>query len=159
MKSRSSFLMASVFLAATLWLGSATEVQAYTRWDNGCTDCHSRFKDNASMKPGNTWPDDKHDVHRKQMMNDLCGTCHFTDGDNPLLNSSRGEPGLPGVSCMGCHGVNPDPDGPANTWWGAGLRLHHANENVGTDNSGKLCADAGCHSDDPSPLGEDAVPP
>ena len=39
------------------------------------------------------------------MMNSLCGTCHVDDGDNPLLDFSRGEPGLPGVGCMGCHGV------------------------------------------------------
>lgn len=142
MKNRHLWVPCIVLLAATLWLGSATEVQAYSRWGNGCTDCHSNFRDSTSTKPGNIWPDDKHDVHRRQMMNDLCGTCHVTNGDNPLLDSSAGEPGLPGISCMGCHE-------------GVGLRLHHANANVGTDNNNEVCAD--CHTDS-APPGEDTLP-
>jgi hypothetical protein len=156
MISRNRFLLGSVFFAATLWFTSVPEVGAYIRWGDGCTDCHSSFKDATSTKPNNTWPDDKHDVHRRDMMTDLCGTCHVTNGDDPLLNSSRGEPGLPGVGCMGCHGVDPRPDVADNTWWGAGLRQHHANANVGPDDGGLVCAD--CHGGDPSPLGEDAVP-
>ena len=150
------FFLGIVFSTISLWLGSTVEVSAYTRWGNGCTDCHSSFDDANSTKPGNTWPADKHAVHIGNMMNGLCGTCHVSNGDNPLLDESRGETGLPGVGCMGCHGVDPDPSTPNNGWWGAGLRLHHANENVGTDNGGLLCVD--CHDDDPPPLGENAVP-
>ena len=156
MRCRHLVLVGLFSLVTLLWIGAVERADAYTRWGNGCTDCHSRFKDAASTKPGNAWLDDKHDVHRRQMMNSLCGTCHITNGDDPLLNSSRGEPGLPGVSCMGCHGVDPDPGTPNNSWWGSGLRLHHANANVGTDNGGMLCVD--CHDDDPAPLGENAVP-
>ena len=156
MKSRHSLCMAIAVLTAALFFGSVSDVSAYTRWGSGCTDCHSNFRDSASTKPGNIWPDDKHDVHRRQMMTNLCGTCHISNGDDPFLDSSRGEPGLPGVSCMGCHGADPDPSVPNNNWWGAGLRQHHANADVGTDNGGDLCVD--CHTDDPSPLGEDAVP-
>ncbi len=71
------------------------------RWGNGCTDCHWSFKDSTSTKPNNTWLDDKHDVHRRQMMTNLCGTCHVVNGDDPLLNESRGEPGLAGVELHG----------------------------------------------------------
>ena len=156
MKGRHIYSLGVVFSAAALWLASSTAVSAYNRWGNGCTDCHSDFRDSISTKPNNTWPDDKHDVHRRSMTNGLCGICHVDNGDDPLLNFSAGEPGLPGVSCMGCHGVDPDPTTANNSWWGAGLRLHHANANVGTDNGGLLCVD--CHDDDPAPLGENAVP-
>jgi hypothetical protein len=156
MRSRHSLFMAIVVLTASLFFGSVSDVRAYNRWDNGCTDCHSNFLDPNSTKPGNTWPSSKHNIHRSSMMNSLCGTCHVDDGDNPLLDSSRGEPGLPGVGCMGCHGVDPDPTTPGNKWWGAGLRLHHANSNVGLDNSNLACID--CHTDDPAPLGENAIP-
>ena len=156
MKSRNSFLMASVFLAAILWLGSASDVGAYARWDNGCTDCHSSFLDPASTKPNNTWPGSKHNIHRRDMMTDLCGTCHVDNGDNPLLDFSRGEPGLPGVGCMGCHGVDPDPGTTNNKEWGSGLRQHHASANVGTDDGGDLCVD--CHTDTLARPGENAVP-
>ena len=156
MNTRNFSFMAIAFLAVLLWIGSAQNVSAYLTWKSGCTDCHSSFKDAGSTKLNNTWLDDKHDVHRRQMMTNLCGTCHVVNGDDPLLNESRGEPGLAGVSCMGCHGVDPRPDVADNTWWGSGLRLHHANENVGTDDGGMLCAD--CHDDDPAPLGENAVP-
>ena len=156
MRCRALVLVGLFSLVTLLWMGAAERADAYTRWGNGCTDCHSSFKDASSTKPGNAWLDDKHDVHRREMMNFLCGTCHITDGDDPLLDSSRGEPGLPGVSCMGCHGVDPDPGTPNNGSWGSGLRLHHANANVGTDDGGMLCVD--CHDDDPAPLGENAVP-
>ena len=156
MPSKQHAVAGLVFFTLILWLGSAQNVSAYSTWKGGCTDCHSSFKDAGSTKPGNAWLDDKHDVHRRQMMTNLCGTCHIVNGDNPLLNESRGEPGLAGVSCMGCHGVDPDPSTPNNAWWGAGLRLHHANETVGTDDGDLLCVD--CHDDDPAPLGENAVP-
>ena len=142
MRSRHSLFMALVVLTASLFFGSVSDVRAYNRWDNGCTDCHSNFLDPNSTKPGNTWPSSKHNIHRSSMMNSLCGTCHVDDGDNPLLDSSRGEPGLPGVSCLGCHE-------------GVGLRLHHANANVGTDTNNEVCAD--CHSDS-APPGENTVP-
>ena len=142
MKSRYLLSAFIVLLAAILWLGSATDTHAYTTWTSGCTDCHSDFRDATSTKPGNFWPRDKHEVHRRDMMTNLCGTCHVTNGDDPQLDFSRGEPGLDGISCMGCHE-------------GVGLRLHHANANVGTDNNMEVCAD--CHSDS-APPGEDTVP-
>lgn len=160
MQRRNVVLFSLFILAASMWLGTPEGASAYVRWGSGCTDCHSDFRDEVSIKPGNTWPDDKHNVHRRSIINDTssdyCGVCHVTNGDNPLLNGSRGEPGIPGVGCMGCHGVDPDPSTPNNLWWGAGLRLHHANANVGTDNANMLCVD--CHDDDPAPLGEDSVP-
>jgi hypothetical protein len=160
MRLRLFLFLNIVLVAATVGIFSAPEAGAYVRWASGCTDCHSDFRDEVSIKPGNVWPDDKHNVHRRSIINDTasdyCGACHVTNGDNPLLNGSRGEPGIPGVGCMGCHGVDPDPGVPNNTWWGSGLRLHHANKNVGPDNGGLVCAN--CHNDDPAPLGEHSVP-
>jgi hypothetical protein len=159
MKSRTLSLPCIALFVATLWFGSASDIRAYTRWANGCTDCHSDFLDSTSIKLGNTWPRSKHNVHREDMMTDSvdwCGTCHVDDGDNPLLDSSRGESGLPGVGCMGCHGVDPDPGTTNNKEWGSGLRQHHANANVGTDDGGDLCVD--CHTDTLARLGENAVP-
>jgi hypothetical protein len=70
MKDRDSYftLVPLLCLAMALWLGSADDASAYTRWGNGCTDCHSSFKDAGSTKLGNAWLDDKHDVHRREMM-------------------------------------------------------------------------------------------
>jgi hypothetical protein len=113
--------------------------------------------DEISTKPGNVWPDDKHNVHRSQMMtrinNESCEACHVQVGDDPLLNSSAGYDQLPGLGCMGCHGIDP---GTAEDHWGAGLRLHHTNANVGPDNGGLECAN--CHGDDPLPMPEDVLP-
>ena len=160
MHRRDFVLSGLVFLAALVWLGTPDNASAYARWGDGCTDCHGSFLNSTSTKPNNTWPSSKHNVHRRTIISDTgedyCGLCHVSNGDDPLLNESRGETGFLAVGCMGCHGVDPDPGTANNLWWGAGLRLHHANANVGTDNGGLSCVD--CHDDDPAPLGEDAVP-
>jgi len=147
-----------VSLGCFIWLVTTPAGFAYQRYDPGCKDCHGSFESNTSLKPGNTWPDRKHDVHREQMMTDgLCDTCHkSTDGRNPFLNESDGETGLPGVGCMGCHGRDPRPDIPNNSWWGTGLRLHHANAGVPADDDGFTCVT--CHADDPLPFPEDQPP-
>jgi len=151
------FLILVLFAGAALLLASPSS--AYERWANGCPDCHNDFTDSTSTKPGNTWPQSKHTVHNSQMMvrdsPSSCRACHVNTGDNPLLNFSEGYGALPPVGCMGCHGVDPTPGTP-NNHWGAGLRLHHANANVGTDDGGMECVD--CHEDDPLPLPEDVLP-
>ena len=159
MQSKQLALAGLVFFIVLLWLGSAQHVRAYNKWGDGCTDCHSNFLNPTSIKPGDTWPGSQHNIHRSSMMTDAidwCGTCHVDDGDDPVLDFSRGESGLSGVGCMGCHGVDPDPGMANNKWWGAGLRRHHANSNVGLDDGDLACVD--CHTDDPAPLGENAIP-
>ena len=153
--SRSHVAISITASLAALILLASTPAAAYERWGDGCPDCHNDFRDATSTKPGNVWPDDKHDVHRRDMMDDLCGTCHVQNGDDPLLDFSGGTGVLPGLGCMGCHGVDPDPGNP-NDLWGAGLRAHHANAGVGPDDGGMECVD--CHDSDPLPIPEDAVP-
>ncbi len=148
-----------VVIVAVLAVGSASPAFSYRSWDTGCTDCHTSFTGDESTKPGNVWPEDKHVVHRSAMMDqdvpDSCGACHDQIGDDPLLNSSAGTAELPGLGCMGCHGVDPTP-GTENNLWGAGLRLHHANANVGGDGNGLECVT--CHPVDPLPMPEDILP-
>ncbi len=152
-KTSASFF--AVVAVALIWVAVPTRARAYDFWNAGCRDCHSSFTDSASVFPGNTWPANKHDVHRDTMLNGLCGACHVEDGDDPAMNFSRGETGMPGKGCVGCHGVDPTPGTPNNRW-GAGLRLHHANANVGPDNGGQVCAD--CHTSDPAPRPERTRP-
>ena len=156
---RSDNLVKLLFLCiALLFVLVASPSAAYQRWGDGCTDCHDFF-DEVSTKPGNVWPDDKHNVHRSQMMtrinNDSCEACHVQVGDDPLLNSSAGYGQLPALGCMGCHGVVPTP-GTAEDLWGAGLRLHHASAGVGPDSQNMECLD--CHGGDPLPMPEDVLP-
>lgn len=100
--------MIAIWCISAFWLGS-DPARSYERWGDGCPDCHQSFTNDYSTKPGNSWPGDKHNVHRRQMMNNLCGTCHITTGDDPLLKASGGTGLLPGLSCMGCHGNDPTP--------------------------------------------------
>jgi len=149
-RAASSLISATLATIAAVWFVSAPPVTAYVTWTAGCTDCHSSFLDSTSIKPGNVWPASKHNVHRNQMLDSpRCGACHTVDGDDPVLNFSRGETGLPGKGCVGCHGVDPDPGNP-NAWWGSGLRLHHANSGIA------VCAT--CHTDDPAPMPEHIQP-
>jgi hypothetical protein len=154
MTSRSSLLITTAAAVALAAGALAPGARAYDYWSAGCRDCHTSFTDTVSVYPGNTWPDDKHNTHRNVMMNGLCGACHVVNGDDPAMYTSRGETGLPGQGCRGCHGVDPTP-GTANFNWGAGLRLHHANAGVGPDNGGLFCVD--CHSD-PLPPPERTLP-
>jgi hypothetical protein len=91
------------------------------------------------------------------MLTGDCDVCHIGADEFPVyIASSNGGDGFEPVSCMGCHGVDPAPGIPNNGWWGAGLRLHHANAGVGPDNNGFTCAT--CHFDDPPPPPEDEAP-
>lgn len=146
---------ATLTMIAAGWLAWAPPSPAYNFWSAGCRDCHSSFLDATSIKPGNIWPDSKHNVHRNDMLDSLCGACHVVNGDDPALNLSRGETGLPGKGCVGCHGADPTPGTP-NNYWGAGLRLHHFNAGVGPDDQGLVCSD--CHNTDPAPQPENTLP-
>jgi hypothetical protein len=140
--------------------------EAYDRWSvnddaTNCGYCHGDFRNNSYVSPvdGQTWGN-LHNIHRNTMLSGDCATCHYGAGGDEfpvLLNLSGGGNGLAPISCMGCHGVDPqDPSQPNG--WGAGLRAHHLNAGVGPDASGRTCASAGCHVNDPAPPPEDRLP-
>jgi hypothetical protein len=114
-----------------------SDLIAYERYNDGCQDCHGAFTDDFSTKPNNTWPDDKHNVHRREMLDNVCDACHL-DGDNrnPYLNQSNGTNDLVGIGCLGCHGRYYEDRA---EYLGAGLRSHHWE--AGVDFCGF------CHSD------------
>jgi len=123
-----------------------------------CRQCHGDFRDGSYVSPvdGMTWGN-LHNIHRSTMLGGDCDTCHIGGDELPVfLNSSNGGDGFEPVGCVGCHGVDPAPTVPNNGWWGAGLRLHHENANVGPDSDGFTCMS--CHADDPAPRPEDSLP-
>lgn len=123
-----------------------------------CRECHGDFRSNSYTSPvdGQNWGN-LHNIHRSTMLASDCDVCHIGNDKLPVyLNSSSGGDGFAPVGCMGCHGVDPAPNVPNNNWWGAGLRLHHANAGVGQDSNGDTCMT--CHTSDPSPPPEDTLP-
>jgi hypothetical protein len=149
-------------LIAMTTVGVATSV-AYDTWSvaddaTNCGYCHGDFRSGTYTSPvdGQLWGN-LHNIHRNTMLSGDCDVCHIGNDEFPVyLDSSNGGTGFDPVGCMGCHGVDPDPTVPDNNWWGAGLRAHHANAGVGPDNNGQTCAS--CHTDDPTPPPESAVP-
>jgi hypothetical protein len=129
----------TVLMGLMMLLLGLQDVHGYRRYNDGCQTCHGSFLSNSSEKPNNTWPDSKHDVHRQQMLDNVCDACHLDgDGNNPYLNQSNGTPNLPGIGCNGCHArYYPQLD----TYIAAGLRQHHEDSGV------TICAV--CHGDDP----------
>jgi hypothetical protein len=165
--SRASWTKRGIILSAALaFLFGASVVHAYDQFSqNGgdatnCGACHGDFRSNLyiSNTDGQLWGN-LHDIHRSDMLDGDCDTCHSSGGRFPvLLNSSSGGDGLAAIGCTGCHGraeddtaANPDfPDGS-----GAGLRQQHHVAGVA------VCND--CHEDaDPAkytPVDEDVLPP
>ncbi len=145
--------------ASAIWTGTAN---AYDRWSvnddaTNCGECHGDFRAATyiSLVDGQNWGN-LHNLHRETMLNDDCAACHLASDEFPvLLNESEGGAGFEAVSCMGCHGVDPNPGTP-NTEWGAGLRAHHLNAGVPPDQNGFTCLS--CHPVDPLPPLE-SVPP
>jgi hypothetical protein len=143
-------------------LGRPTPADAYSQWsinddDTYCGECHGDFRSPSYTSPvdDQNWGN-LHDLHRETMLEGDCDTCHLANDKFPvMLNESAGGDGLDPVSCMGCHGVDPNP-GTANTHWGAGLRLHHLNAGVPADRNGDKCT--ACHQDDPTPPAESVLP-
>lgn len=162
--SFASLALALVVLSAG-WTNDAAAWEEYSvSGDAGnCAECHGNFGDGpyTSAIDGMSWGDDLHDVHRRDMLNSDCNTCHTSGGFSTVsLASSNGGNGLDAISCMGCHGraednVAGNPGTPAITGYGAGLRQHHQSAGV------TMCA--GCHADaDPTaytPVGEHVLPP
>lgn len=158
-----SRLRAIIIVAGISFLG-IPPAQSYDRWSinvdaTNCGYCHGDFRNNSYVSPvdGQVWGN-LHNIHRYNMLNGDCSTCHYGAGSDEfpvLLNQSGGGNGLDPISCMGCHGVDPqDPTQPNG--WGAGLRAHHTNAGVGPDANGDTCVS--CHVNDPAPKPEDTLP-
>lgn len=163
---KTTILLRTILIVSGLALIGAPAAEAYDRWSidddaTNCGYCHGDFRNSNYVSPvdGQNWGN-LHNIHRENMLSDDCAACHYGAGSNEfpvLLNVSGGGDGLDPISCMGCHGVDPqDPMHPNG--WGAGIRAHHLNAGVGPDNNGKTCASAGCHPSDPVPQPEDTLP-
>lgn len=141
---------------AVLMLG-LSEAIAYDKYSD-CDDCHGEFTANpyTSLSDGASWGDSLHDVHREQMVNSDCNTCHVAgDFDSVSIDSSTGGDGLAAIGCVGCHGRDEDAGNDSISGGrGAGLRQHHFTAGV------EGCAT--CHSDanpaNYTPVGEDVLP-
>jgi hypothetical protein len=141
---------------------------AYTRYNDGCVNCHGAFTDGTSPKGSSFVNNHKMDMHRdSQFMQSSCNLCHSGGAKaNPYIASSRGTSDNPGLGCTGCHGREEDAgNDSASAGLGAGLRQHHWNANriietPGGPVSTHVCGD--CHTDaDPAnytPVGEHVKP-
>ena len=143
-----------------LGIAGAEGYDKYSQNDDAtnCRECHGDFRSSNYISPvdGQDWGN-LHNIHRSTMLSGDCDVCHIGGNKLPVfLNSSNGGDGFGSVGCVGCHGVDPAPGDPTNTWWGAGLRLHHANAGVGADSDGFTCMT--CHADDPPPPPESTPP-
>ncbi len=161
MKMTSQFRATSIVVGIVIFAVPGAE--GYDRYyqnsnNRNCEGCHGDFRSNSyiSMVDGQNWGN-LHNIHRYTMLSGDCDTCHIGNDEFPVyLNQSNGGIGFEPVGCIGCHGVNPAPPAANNGKWGAGLRAHHANANVGPDNNGLTCAS--CHTTDPPPPSEDTPP-
>jgi hypothetical protein len=166
---RSAIAARSIRVVATVaalcvW---ATSALAYSEWSQNrdatnCGACHGDFRagDYTSATDGMLWGN-LHNIHRSDMLAGDCDTCHGNSGLFPVnLSVSAGGDGLDAISCVGCHGRAEDntaenPDFPALSAYGSGLRQKHHNAGV------TECAD--CHDDaDPAnytPVAESVLPP
>ena len=165
MRARRSFAAGFGMLAAlALILVWTAPAEAYEAYDEGCdsTSCHGDFLDSPyiSLSDSQSWGDSLHDVHRYDMLNGDCSTCHSGQDESPVFLdlSDGGDGGLEPISCVGCHGraednVQANPESPSG--YGAGLRQHH-------DTAGQTVCSL-CHADsDPdnyTPVGEEILPP
>jgi hypothetical protein len=159
--SPQSILMIPVFIFLLMIFSS--QVLAYEDY-SGCTDCHGAFKgDNyTSLQDGTNWGTDLMDGHQpfiSNASNDTCDACHSSTGKKVVFLNSSSDTTL-SKSCVGCHGRDEDVTSnctregtglEVECGSGAGLRKMHA-LNVAESDCG------GCHSSDPSPIGEQTAP-
>jgi hypothetical protein len=140
--------------------GRAYETYSVNDDATNCRACHGDYRSDSyiSLSDGMNWGN-LHNMHRFDILNADCYTCHTTGTDFPVyLAESAGGSGMEPLSCMGCHGRAEDdvPDNPEfGNGYGAGLRQHHYVAGV------TLCLD--CHLDsDPAnyaAVGENVLPP
>jgi len=158
----STTLFRATLIVCGIMIFGIPGVEGYDRWSvnddaTNCGYCHGDFRNSSYLSPvdGQVWGN-LHNIHRTDMLSGDCDTCHIGDDKFPvLLNQSNGGNGFEPISCMGCHGIDPE-DPLQRPWWGAGLRAHHTNAGVGPDNNDDTCMS--CHTDDPTPAPEDTLP-
>ena len=117
-----------VVLAAASYGALAYNQYSANRDATNCRACHGDFRSSpyVSLKDGQSWGDDLHDVHRNTMLTGECDTCHSSGRFPAFLGSSNGGfGGLPAIGCAGCHGRAADGTGTGSEGYGAGLRQHH----------------------------------
>ncbi len=143
-----------------LWSQPAAAYESYTTAADDtttfCAACHGGFRTGGyvSLKTGEPWNDDMHDVHRRGMLDGDCNVCHAASGRDPVfLDSSAGGIGFPAIACVGCHGRAEDLA--AGGGYGSGLRQQHWVGGI------TLCVD--CHDDSNpanfTPVAENVPPP
>lgn len=122
-------------LALVAGIDRAGAYPTYT--DTQCATCHPGFQGKGAL----------HDVHQSAFTNN-CNMCHPSGpGSKPVATASAGD--ATAFSCLGCHGRD---YGPSIGIQAAGLRRHHANASPPVS-----CSP--CHDSDPTPLGENILPP
>jgi len=122
-------------IALIVWVGQGMAYSEYT--DSQCATCHPGFRGKGAL----------HDVHQSAFTNN-CNMCHPSGpGSKPVATWSAGD--ATAFSCLGCHGRD---YGGTVGMQSAGLRLHHANATPPVS-----CSP--CHDNDPTPLGENVLPP
>jgi hypothetical protein len=146
--------MALVALALFSRGTQAYETYSVSRDATNCRACHGDFRAGpyTSAKPGEgTWADSLHNVHRYDMLNGNCDSCHGGLGGSrfPVSTYSSNGGGLPAIGCIGCHGRN---EGAGDTARGLRQRHYRAGQT--------LCVS--CHADanpaNASTVGENVAP-
>ena len=151
-------------LATAGWQGAAL---AFEEWSTGgtgsnCTECHGDFRSSAyvSNTDGMNWGN-LHNLHRQDMLDGDCDTCHGNDTFPVLLAVSLGGDGLSPISCMGCHGrseddtaANPEVSTGGRSGFGAGLRQQHFRAGVTSCDECHLDADPAAYT----VVGENVLP-
>ena len=151
------YLLALLVFISWIPIAGAYNTYSADGSTGNCASCHGGFTTGPYISPadGQSWGSDLHGIHRFNMLNGDCSTCHSSGGRSPVfLSSSVGGTGLDPISCAGCHGrAEPDAGGAVRS---SGLRQHHFNSGVTVCNA--------CHSDDTDPAvfttaGENMLPP
>lgn len=147
-------LLALAMLALITGGAGAYETYSVSRDATNCRACHGDFRAGpyTSAKPGEgAWADSLHNVHRYDMLNGNCDSCHGGLGGSrfPVSTYTSNGGGLPAVGCVGCHGRN---EGAGDTARGLRQRHYRAGQT--------LCVS--CHADsnpaNASTVGENVAP-
>ena len=94
-----------VILLAACGLALAYDTYSTSRTNGNCATCHGGFRASpyTSLKDGVSWEDDMHDVHRREMIESDCDTCHDASRFPEPIATSNGGTGWPAIGCVGCH--------------------------------------------------------
>ena len=85
-----------LFLTIAVLLFGTSEARAYETY-SGCENYHDGFRKNPyiSLSDGSNWGDNLHNVHRDDMLNGDCDTCHTSSSKSKVfIDNSAGGNGL-----------------------------------------------------------------